>query len=47
MTRLLLCMFALFIVSACGTKGSLECPPGTIEREDGTCLPAPASNLVP
>lgn len=26
-------------LSACGTKGGLDCPPGTSEHIDGTCRP--------
>lgn len=32
---------AVLALSACGTKGPLECPPGTEPRIDGTCQ-APA-----
>ena len=43
--RGLLLLVAIALTStlaACGTKGSLECPPGTQERIDGTCKPPPA-----
>lgn len=28
-------------LSACGTKGDLECPKGTVPQIDGTCRPPP------
>jgi hypothetical protein len=32
----------LMALSACGTKGDLECPKGTVPQIDGTCRPPPA-----
>lgn len=32
---------ALLALSACGTKGDLECPRGTVPQIDGTCRPPP------
>jgi predicted small lipoprotein YifL len=32
---------AALILSACGTKGDLECPRGTQPHVDGTCRPPP------
>ncbi len=28
-------------LSACGTKGDLECPKGTVPQANGTCRPPP------
>ena len=40
-SRLVLAFALLAFVSACGTKGPLECPKGTTERPDGTCRKPP------
>jgi hypothetical protein len=34
----------LLALSACGTKGDLECPKGTVPQIDGTCRPPPPAN---
>ena len=31
--------FSVLLLSACGTKGDLECPRGTQAHADGTCHP--------
>jgi predicted small lipoprotein YifL len=42
MIRLLITLLVIaFAVTACGTRGDLECPKGTAPRVDGTCR-APA-----
>lgn len=34
-------LLLLALLSACGTKGDLECPRGTVQQIDGTCRPPP------
>ena len=37
MRALIVITLLAFVVTACGTKGDLECPKGTSPRVDGTC----------
>lgn len=40
MIRLLIISLLLApLLAACGTKGDLECPTGTIPQPNGTCAP--------
>jgi predicted small lipoprotein YifL len=40
MIRVLMIALALApLLAACGTKGDLECPRGTVAQPNGTCAP--------